>query len=115
MCVETILAKPTKNFVDVFGMLGGVIGIYKNVVQVDDNVHIQEVAENVVHVALKSGRSVGETKGHDQLFKGAITSLEGSFPFITFGNMNHVIGVADVQGCINTSFSSGSEEVGDEG
>ena len=96
-------------------MLGGVVGIYKNVVQVDNNVHIQEVAENIVHVALKGSRSVGETEGHDQPFKGAIMSSEGSFPFITFGNTNHVIGMANVQGCINVSFSGGSEEVGDEG
>ena len=115
MCVETILAEPTKNFVDVFSMLGGVVRIYKNVIQVDDNVHIQEVAENVVHVALKSSRSVGETEGHDQPFKGAITSSEGGFPFITFGDTNHVIGMADVQCCVNASFSSGGEEVRDEG
>ena len=66
--------EPTKNFADVFSMLGGVVGIYENVVQVDNNVHIQEVAENIVHVVLKSGRSIGETEGHDQPFKSAIIS-----------------------------------------
>jgi hypothetical protein len=41
--------------------------------------------------------------------------MEGSFPFLTFCNMNQVIGVMKVNLGVGVGFLQGIEEVGDEG
>ena len=53
-------------------------------------------SESVIDKLLKGGRSIGESKGHDQIFKESISGSEGSFPFITFLDSDEVVGSSQI-------------------
>ena len=69
-------------------VLGDVVGIDEDVVEVDDHIDVEEIREDVVHETLESCRSVGESEGHNRLFKGTITGTEGGFPLIAIRNLD---------------------------
>src|SRR6185369_1674250 len=70
--------------------------------------------KDVVHEALKSRWGVGEAEWHDLPFKRSIARVESGFPFVSFGNMNEVVGMLEVEGCVDSSFSGGLEKVGNQ-
>src|SRR6185369_5136653 len=70
--------------------------------------------EDVVHEALKSRWGVGEAEWHDSPFKRSIARAESGFPFVSFSNMNEVVGMSEVEGCVDSSFSGGLEKVGNQ-
>ncbi len=96
-------------------MLGHVVGIDEDIVQVDHDGDIKHVREDVVHKALESGRGVGKTEGHYEPFVRAVPSTEGRFPFVSFGNTNEVIGVLEIGLGLDTSFTGSIKKVGNEG
>jgi hypothetical protein len=67
-------------------MLRWIVGIYENIVKVNDHIDVKKVGKYVIHEMLESRRSVRETFGNNSPFERTITSSEGSFPLITFGN-----------------------------
>ena len=56
--------------------------------------HIQEVREDIVHEALKSGGGIGKSERHDTPFKRSIASVEHSFPFIALLDPDQVVNVS---------------------
>ena len=71
-----------------FFVLGHILGVDKNVVQVDDDADIKKVTEDVVHKTLKSGRGIGKSERHYKPFKRTIMGAESSFPLFSFSNVN---------------------------
>jgi hypothetical protein len=53
--------------------------------------------EYVVHKMLEGCRSIGESEGHDQEFKGTISSPERCFPFLTFRYPDVVVSFSEVE------------------
>ena len=60
-----VLAENAEDYVEVFGVLSGVLGEDEDVVEEDNNEVVEVGSEDVIHGALKRSRGVGETKGHD--------------------------------------------------
>ena len=52
--------------------------------------------EDVVHEALKCCWRVGESKGHHVPLKGSVSGSEGSFPFVTFMDLNEMVGMLEI-------------------
>ena len=92
-------------------MLGHVIGVDEDVVEVYYDINIQHVAEDVIHEALKGCGSIGKSEWDDQPLKGAIASAESGFPFFAFCYADQVVGMAEVNFCENSGFSWIVEEV----
>ena len=104
-----------ENFTNMFGMIGRVGRVDQDVVEVNDDGNIQEVTKNVVHKTLEGGGCIGESERHNCPFKRAVASAESSLPFITFSYANKVIGVPEVKGHIDASFTSSGKEIVNKG
>jgi hypothetical protein len=63
---------------------------------------------------LECGRSIGEAKVHDQKVEGAISGSEGSFPFVTWSDMDKVVCASKVDLGEDTQVVEAIEEVWDE-
>ena len=50
-------------------VLGHIFGINEDIVEVDDDANVEEVAENVIHEALESSRGVRKSERHNKPFK----------------------------------------------
>ena len=73
-------------------MLRRIIGIDKNVVEVNDNVDVEQVTEDVLHEALESSRSVAEPERHNQHLEEPEAGPEGGLPFVALGDAHQVVG-----------------------
>ena len=92
--IESISSESPKDFLDVSLVLGHVVRVYEDIVEVYNYTNIQHIAEDVIHKSLKGGGSIGKSEWHYQPFKGAIASAKGGFPFIAICYVNQMVGMA---------------------
>jgi hypothetical protein len=78
-----MLAEASKYFSDVILMGCEVLGIYKDVIQINNNTYVKHIGKDVIDKPLESGRCIGETFRHNQPFIGTIAHSESSFPLIS--------------------------------
>ncbi|MBW0575632.1 hypothetical protein O181_115347, partial [Austropuccinia psidii MF-1] len=62
-----------------------------NVIQINHNIKIKKILEDIIDKILKGGRSVGESKRHDQVLKAAICSSKSCQMLITLLDSEKVI------------------------
>ena len=84
--IETMFPETTEDLVDMLLVFRRVVRVDEDVVKVDGNINVEEVAEDVIHESLESGWSIGQSERHNKPFEGSIASLECRLPFITFRN-----------------------------
>src|SRR5271155_5285655 len=102
----------TEDFTDMCFVLGRIVGENEDIVEVDNDINIKKVAANVVHKSLEGSRCISETKRHNKPFERTVTGVEGGFPFITFGNADQGVRMAEVEsGICASSTSSGMREI----
>ena len=75
-------------------VLGHVVRVYEDIVEVYNYTNIQHITEDVIHKSLKGGGSVGKSERYYQLFKRAVASAKGGFPFVTICYANQMVGMA---------------------
>ena len=63
--VEVVLAESSEDFLDMFLVVHGVVGVDEDVVEVDNNADVEEVGEDVVDKLLESCGGVRNSKRHD--------------------------------------------------
>ena len=73
-----------------------VLGVYQDVIQIDDNTDIEEIHKDTINESLESCRSICQAKGHDIPLKGTIPCAEHGFPFITFCNADQMVCMAEI-------------------
>ena len=93
----------------------GIVRVDEDVIQVHEDANIEEVAKNVVHESLKGGWRIGESERHYTPFKRAIASLECSFPFVTFTDLDKMVGMSEVNVGEQLCFMWTVQEIGDLG
>lgn len=94
---QPILAEAFEDLADVVVVFVGVRREDEDVVEVDDDEVVQEIAKDVVHESLEGGGSVGETEGHDKGFEVAVASAESGLPLVTFLDPDKVVSPAKVE------------------
>ena len=112
---EIVLLEASEDFTDVFLMGLEVLGVYQDVIQIDDNTDIKEICEDTIDKLLKGHRSICQAKGHDIPLKGPISRAECDFPFITFGNADKVVHMVQINLRVDLGLARGIEEIGDKG
>jgi hypothetical protein len=70
----------------VFPVLRRVIGIDQDVVDIDNDANIKNIAENVIHETLKNCGTVGKTERYELPLKRTISGPKGGLPFVAFRN-----------------------------
>ena len=86
--VEMMLLEVSENFSDMVSVFFLGVRVDEYVVEVHQYTNIEQVAEDVIHEALESGRCIGETERHYMPFKGAIASPESHLPFVTLSDLD---------------------------
>ena len=86
MGIETMFVETTEDLADMLYVFHRVIGVDDDVVKIDGNIYIKEITEDDIHESLESGRSIGQSEGHNKPFKGSVVSPECCLPFVTFHN-----------------------------
>ena len=84
--IEAMFPETTEDLTDMLLVFHRVVRVDEDVIKVDGDINVEEVAEDVVHESLESGRSIGQSERHNKPFEGSITSPECRLPFITFHN-----------------------------
>ena len=90
--VKVVFLETLEDLVDMFVVLL-FVQVDEDVIQVDKEAYIKHVGEVVIYEALKGCWCISQTEGHNTPFKGAVAGAEGGFPFITFMDLNMVVGV----------------------
>ena len=85
--------EPPKYFFNVFSVRQWVIQVDKNIVKIDNDINVKHVCQYFVNKMLPSGRSIGKTKRHDVPFKGTPVGPKGGFPFVTFIDVDQMVGM----------------------
>ena len=91
-----MFAETTEYLPDMFAVFGRVIGVDKNIVQINNHGHVHHVGEDIVHKPLESGRSIGKTKRHHQPFERPVPGTERGLVFVTRCNAYQVVRMPEV-------------------
>ena len=108
---EIVFSEALEDFTDMFLMGLEVLGVYQDIIQIDDNTDIEEVHEDAINKLLESCRSICQAEGHDIPLKGTIPHAECSFPFITFCNADQMVHMAEINLRIDLGLARGIEEI----
>src|SRR5882672_221025 len=90
------------------------IGEDEDIVEVDHYKDVSHVFEDVIHEGLEHSGSIGESHGHNQEFKGAISGAKGCLPLMSCGNTNIVIASMQFELGVDLGAAKLVKEVGDK-
>jgi len=105
--IELMLVEASKYFSDMILMGCEVLGIYKDVIQIDDNTYVKHISKDAIDKLLECGRCIGETFRHNQPFIGTIAHSESSLPLISGHDPDEVISGTEVDFCIDFGAARG--------
>ena len=108
---EIVLSEALEDFADVFLMGLKVLGVYQDVIQIDNNADIKEICEDTIDESLKGCGSICQAEGHDIPLEGTIPRAERGFPFITFCNADQVVCMVEINLRVDLGLARGIEEV----
>jgi len=94
-----------KYFLDMGLVLGDIVGVDENVIQMDDDFDIDYICEDVVHKMLKSHWCINKPFGHYHPLKRTILGLKHSLAFVSSSNSNKVAHVLEVDFGIDSCLS----------
>lgn len=113
--IQVVGVKALENFLYMSGVIRGVFGIDKNVIQIYYYADIQKVLENVIHKPLERGRGIGESIMHDVEFIRAVMGVESGLPSISIGYVDQVVCTVEAQLGERASSAKSVEQVGMKG
>src|SRR4051812_32896397 len=89
--IELVFAEKSKDLAQVFLVVGIVLAVYEDVVNVHDDAFVEEGAEDVLNQGLECGGSIGETKWHDLVLEMAVASAERGLLNVIFMDPDLVV------------------------
>ena len=80
---KSVSMESAEYFPNVEFVLGNIVRIDKDVIQIYDDYDVNHIRENVFHKYLKNGGCISKPFRHYQPFEGTIAGSECSLPFIS--------------------------------
>ena len=80
---KSISAESAEYFPNVEFVLGNVVGIDEDVIQIYDEYDVDQIHKDVIHQSLKSSGCISKPFRHYQPLEGTIMGSECSLPFIS--------------------------------
>src|SRR5882672_3021836 len=112
--VQIVLAQTFQHTSDVNPMIFKGVGEDEDIVEVDHYEDVSHVSEDVIHEGLERSGSIGESHGHNQEFKRAISGAKGCFPLMASGDANIVVASAQVELGVDLGTAELVKEIGDK-
>ncbi len=89
-----LLQHPSNCFYVFFAFI---CGIDEDVIEVHYHENIELLCQDLVNIALKRGRCIGQFKKHDLVFEVAIAGPEGRLLFVAFPDPHSMIGIGLIE------------------
>jgi len=85
VCVgkKSVSAESAEYFPNMKFVLGNIVRIDEDAVQIYDDNDVDHIHENDVHKSLKRGRCISKSFRHYRPLEGTVTGLECSLPFVS--------------------------------
>ncbi len=83
------------NGLDVFFAL--TLSVDEDVIEIHYHENVKFVNQDLVDLALKRGRCIGQSERHDLVLGMAIAGPEGRFPFIAFPDPHSMVGIGQIE------------------
>jgi len=99
---KSVSSESSEYFLNMGLVLGHIVRVDEDVIQIDDDCDINHVCENVIHKSLKGCGCIGEPFRHYQPLKRAISGSECSFPFISYCNSDQMVCMSEVDLGVNS-------------
>ena len=77
--------------------LAWVFGVDEDVIEINNDENIKFLGQDLVNIALETGRCVGQPKRHYLVFVVAISSLESRLPFIALFSPHLMVRICEVK------------------
>ena len=71
-----------------------VLEVHEDVIEIYYHENVELFCQDLVDIALESGRCIGQSKRHDLILEVAIAGLESRFPFIVLPYLYLMAGIA---------------------
>ena len=101
---KSVSAESSEYFPNMNFVLGNVVRIDEDVVQIDDDYDIDHICKDVVHESLESCWCISKPFRHYQPLKGTILGSEGSLPFVSSRNPDKMICMPEVDFGVDSCF-----------
>ena len=73
------------------------LSIDQDIVQIYNDEDIKLFSKDFIDIALKTGRSIGESKKHDLVLEIVVPGTKSSLPFVTFSNPHLMVSTGQIQ------------------
>ncbi len=73
------------------------LSVDEDVIEVHYHENVKLLCQDLVDIALESGRCVGQCKRHHLVLEMAITGPEGRFPLIAFPDPHSMVGISQIE------------------
>ena len=80
---KSVSMESVEYFLNMSFVLGNVVGIDEDVIQIYDDYDVDHIHKNFFHKSLKSGRCISKPFRHYQPLEGTIAGSECSLPFVS--------------------------------
>ena len=102
---KSISMESAQYFPDMFLVLGNIVGIDENVVQIHDDTNVKHVSEDVIHKSLEGCGSVSKPFRHYQPLERPVSGSECSFPFFSSSESDEVICMPEINFGVYSCFA----------
>ena len=72
-------------------------GVDEDVIEIHYHENVKLLCQDLVDIALKCGRCIGQSKKYYLVLEITVAGLEGHFPFIAFFDPHSMIGIGQVK------------------
>jgi hypothetical protein len=94
---ELVCSESLKYFSQMVEMIGFILNVDENIIEVNHHKFIEKKAEYPIHDSHESAQCVWQFEGHNDPFEKFILRLEGSFSFITRLDANLMISSLQIE------------------
>jgi hypothetical protein len=109
--VKSVFPEMSEYFFDMFLVVLNVVRIDEDVIQIHDDCNVEKVREDVVHEMLECSGGVGKSEWHTTPLVGTVSSLEGSFPLVSFSNADKMVCMSDIYLGVDLGFARGVQQI----
>src|SRR5467141_3038742 len=93
---KSVSTESLEYFLNMSFVLGNVVRIDQDVVQIDDDYDVDHIHEDVVHKSLKSCWCISKPFRHYQPVKGTVSGSECTLPFVSRCNLDKMVHLLEV-------------------
>src|SRR5882762_10786084 len=84
--MEIVLMETLQDVPHMNPMLLNRIRKNKNIIKINDDANVSHTRKDIIHKMLECGRSISQTKGHNQVFKCTVVGPKSSEPFMALSD-----------------------------